>query len=434
MSSEVTEVATCRYKVSVTVPAKEVAEYFAKSYRDVSKQVQIKGFRRGHVPAAVLQRRYGKAIAEEVTYKIFEETFTKALKDKNLFALGSPDVDVNSLSAAADKDFVYSTEVDVRPQFDLPAYSELKLTGIGDEVTDEKVSEQIETMRAGVSPLAETDENAAAGMFVEVSGSVALKDGGEEVEKIDHRLVKLEPSEVGAVLALGICVPDADKAFIGAGKGAEKSFDIAIGDNYAKKDLVGKAAVVKLTVDAVKKVNPVPVERLASMFGVADEAALRQNIKERMEHDRDEREMAAFTEQVLEQLVAKAKFDLPAEYIKRQAEQMLEQKRNVKRMESKEGDEAAAEKELQEEARKDAEKSVREAIIIDTIAEKEKIEIAESDLSQYVMNLSRRHNVPPMEVYKLLRKPEIAMQITRSIVSAKALKFVVEQVKKNGAA
>lgn len=434
MNTEVTEVATCRYKVSVTVPAKEVADYFAKAYRDVSRQVQVKGFRPGHVPPAILQRRYGKAIAEDVTYKIFEETFTKALKDKNLFALGSPDIDVNALTAAADKDFVYSTEVDVRPQFDLPAYSELKLTGIGDEVTEDKVSEQIETMRAGVSPLAEAEENAAAGMFVEVSGAVSLKDGGEEIEKIDHRLIKLEPSEVGAVLALGICVPDADKAFAGAGKGTEKSFDITIGENYSKKELVGKAAVVKLTVDFVKKTELIPLERLASMFGVADEAALRQSIKERMEHAREEREMSAFADQVLEQLVAKSKFDLPEEYIKRQAEQMLEQKRNVKRMESKDGDEAAAEKELRDEARKDAEKSVREAIIVDTIAEKEKIEIAESDLSRYVMNLSRRHNVPPMEIYKLLRKPEIAMQITRSIVSEKALRFVIEQVKKNGAA
>ena len=119
---------------------------------------------------------------------------------------------------------------------------------------------------------------------------------------------------------------------------------------------------------------------------------------------------------------------------KEEAEQMLEQKRNVKRMESKEGDEAAAEKELREEARKDAEKSVREAIIIDTIAEKEKIEIAESDLSHYVMQLSRSHNIPPMEIYKLLRKPQFAMQITRNIISEKALKFVVEQAKKNGAA
>ena len=153
-----------------------------------------------------------------------------------------------------------------------------------------------------------------------------------------------------------------------------------------------------------------------------------------MERDREDRETAAFAEQVLEQLIAKTSFELPAEYIQRQAAQMLEQKRNVKRIESKEGEEATAEKELQEEARKDAEKSVREAIIIDTIAEKEKIEIAESDLANYVRALSQSHRIPPMEIYKLLRKPEFAMEITRNIVSQKTLKFVIDQVKKNGAA
>lgn len=434
MNTEVTEVAACRYKVAVTVPAKEVAGYFSKSYRDVSQQVQIKGFRRGHVPATVLQRRYGKEIAEDVTYKIFEETFTKALKDKELFALGSPDIDLSKLTAAADKDFSYTTEVDIRPKFDMPDYKELTLKGIGEEVTDDKVSEQIETMRVGVSPLEETEENAQAGMYVEVSGAVTLKDGGEEIEKIEKRLVKLEASEVGAVLALGICVPDADKAFAGANKGTEKTFDITIGENYAKKELVGKNAAVKLSVNTVKKTKLIEIERLAAMFGVTDEAALRKNLKERMEKARNEKEMAEFSKQVLEQLVAKTSFELPAEYIKRQAEQMLEEKRNVKRIESKEGDEAAAEKELREEARKDAEKAVREAIIVDTIAEKEKIEITEADLSRYVMNLSQGSHIPPMEIYKLLRRPQFAMQITRSIISEKALRFVVEQAKKNGAA
>ena len=421
MSTEVTEVATCRYKVSVTVPAKEVADYFAKAYHGVSKQIEIKGFRRGHVPPEILRRRYGKEIADEVTYKIFEESFTKALKDKNLFALGSPDLNIADLTAAPDKDFTYSTEVDVRPQFPLPPYSELKLTGIGDEVTDEKVDARIESMRLGVSPLEETEESAAAGMYVEVSGSVTVKDSGEEAEKIEHRLIKLEASEVGAVLALGVCVPDAEQAFLGAAKGTEKSFAITLGKNYVKKELVDKAAEVKLTVDAVKKPKLVAMDRLVAMFGVADEAALRRNIRERMERDREDRETAAFAEQVLEQLIAKTSFELPAEYIQRQAAQMLEQKRNVKRIESKEGEEATAEKELQEEARKDAEKSVREAIIIDTIAEKEKIEIAESDLANYVRALSQSHRIPPME-------------ITRNIVSQKTLKFVIDQVKKNGAA
>jgi len=434
MNTEVTEVATCRYKVAVTVPAKDVADYFAKSYRSVSNQVQIKGFRRGHVPADVLQRRYGKEIAEDVTYKIFEETFTKALKDKELFALGSPDIDMTKLAADPKKDFAYSTEVDIRPKFALPSYNDLKLTGIGETVTDEKVNEQIESMRHAVSPLEETDESAQAGMFVEADAEITLKDSGEQLEKIEKRLVKLEASEVGAVLALGICLPDADKALVGATKGTTKDFEIKIGENYAKKDLVGKAAIVKLTVNVLKKTQLVEIAKLVSLFGVVDEDALRKNVRQRLEQVREEKETAAFSEQILEQLVAKTSFELPAEYIKRQAEQMLEQKRNVKRIESKEGEEAAAEKELQEEARKDAEKSVREAIIIDTIAEKEKIEIAESDLTRYVMNLSQSHNIPPMEIYKLLRRPQIAMQITRSIISEKAIKFVIDQVKKNGVA
>lgn len=426
MSAEVIEVATCRYKVAVTVPAVEVTQRFDKAYREVSSQVAIKGFRKGHVPSAVLRRRYGKEIGEDVTYKMFEETFTEALKGKDLYALGAPEIEITTLSAEPNKDFVYATEVDVRPKFDLPAYSEIKLTTTSEAITPEKINERIEKIWERVAPYDDVEESAQAKDAIEISGVINID--GKESEKLTNHFLEMISAETGLSIIKGIVIADVVKSFAGVKKGDEKKISVEVNDQYREPNLAGKTAKLVAHIDNVKRKSALSMERLSQIFGVSDEVKLRENLTKALEDEMKMQDYHQHREQVITQLVEKSKFDLPADYVKRQMEQMIKRREEMKKAG---GENATTENDddWREKTTKETEEAIRRIIILDTIATQENIGIAEDDVARYVENFSRKHQIPPMEFYKMLRNPPIAARITEEIITEKTLFFLVDKVK-----
>jgi trigger factor len=146
MEFRVEELAPCRKKVTVTVPAERVREELDAQYREVNKQVAIPGFRPGKAPRRLLETRFGSKIAEEVKQKIVESAYDKLVEDRSISPLRRPTVDVEGAKVEADKPFEFGFEVITRPEFELPAWKDREVKVPAVDVSDAEVDLALEAM------------------------------------------------------------------------------------------------------------------------------------------------------------------------------------------------------------------------------------------------------------------------------------------------
>ncbi len=120
ISVGVEEVGTLRKKVKITVPRDAIDERLENSYKELSREATVPGFRKGHAPRGLIERRFGKDIADDVRTKLLAESYEAAIEKESLTVLGQPDVDLKAIELPEQGDLEFSCEVEVRPEFELP--------------------------------------------------------------------------------------------------------------------------------------------------------------------------------------------------------------------------------------------------------------------------------------------------------------------------
>ena len=146
MTSSVETVSPTRVKLTVEVPFDDMSENIANAYKRIASQVTIPGFRKGKVPSAIIDQRVGRgAVLEEAINEALPVAYDSAIQENEIIAVGQPDVEVTEI--ADGEKVVFTAEVDVRPEFDLPDYSGIAVSVDDAEVNDEKVDEQLDELR-----------------------------------------------------------------------------------------------------------------------------------------------------------------------------------------------------------------------------------------------------------------------------------------------
>lgn len=400
MKSDIENLSTTRVKMTVELDFDELSDDLTNAYREIAKQVNVPGFRKGRVPNRVIDQRFGRgSVLSEVMNAVIPRTYEQIIIDNEIVPLGQPDVEVTKIE---DGDVVeFTAELDVRPDFDIPAFDAIavEVEAIAEE--DEAVAEQLEQLRTRFASYNPVERPAANGdvLLVDVQ---ATRDG-EEVEEFSAEALSYELGSGGAVEGFDEAVEGAEAAEI-------RTFEHI----PAEGDHAGETISVSVTVTAVReRVLPEADDDfavMASEFDTIDE--LRADLEEKAGRMGLMRQSQQAREKIHEALLDLVEFDLPEGPITEQIDQHFA--------------DGHGDDEHREETEKELRTNLKSQLLLDKIAEDAEIQADESQLTQWLFAQAPRYGMQPDELAKaLVENGQVEMAIA-DVRRGQALSLVVE--------
>jgi len=402
VSSTVETVDPTTVKITVAVTGEEFAPMLKHAYEHLGEGVTIPGFRKGKVPAKVLEQRIGKGAAiEHAINDGLPEWYSAAIEEHSLHPMGQPEVELTRPPGEDDDGFEFTATVAVRPSFTLPdpATLTLKVGSLG--VTEEDIDARLDALRARFGTLVTVDRPAANGDFVTLD--LAASIDGAEVDAVQGTSY-----EVGS----GSMLEGLDAVVIGLSADEETSYEgpLAAGDH------AGENALIRVKVTAVKERELPEADddfaQLASEFDTL--AELREDLRSQAERIHLNNLAVGARAALLKQLEAATDFELPPGIVEREVHEHLE------------GENRLEDDEHRAEVTKEATEALRSQIILDQLAEDLDVKAEEYEVVDYLVSMSRQYGMDPEafidQMQRAGRIPGAVADVVRSKASALALR------------
>ncbi len=397
MSLQVEKLEHNMAKLTIEVPAEDVEKALQAAYLKERKRISLPGFRKGKVPRQMIEKMYGPEVFyDDAANHMISEAYGKAYDECELEIVSQPKVEVTQLEKG--KPFIFTAEVAVKPEVTLGEYKGLKVDKVSVEVTDEEVDAEIEKERERNARTVEVTDRA-----VQDKDEVTLDfEGFVDGEAFEGGKGEDYPLTIGS----GAFIPGFEDQLIGAEIGKEMEVKVTFPEEYQAKELAGKEAVFKCTVNAIKaKELPELDDEFASDVSEEGEtmdeykAEVRGKIKERKEREAKEKK----ENQTVEQAVANAEIDLPEPMVDLQARQMaddfarriMQQGMSLEQYFQFTG---LSEEKMMEELKPQAEKRIRTRLVLEAIVAAENIEVSDERLEEELKKMADAYQ---MEVDKL---------------------------------
>ena len=413
MQSAVESLSPTRVRLTVTVPFEELKPELDAAYKKVGGQVRIQGFRPGKVPPRILDQRVGRGVVlDEAVNSAMPRLYGEAVQAEDLAPVSQPDIEVTEF---ADNDkLAFTAEVDIRPEFELPAFDGLSVTV--DEVTvdEAKVDEQVEALRERFAKLTPVQRPAKDGDYVTVD-LAATVDGAE----VEGGTAAGLSYQVGA----GDLLDGIDEVLRGASEGDARTFQTTL----VAGEFEGRTADVAVTVRGVSERElPAADDSWASeATGFESFEALKADIRSRLDRVQRLEQGVAARDKVLEALLAQVEVPLPdsvveaeVEWRKRATEDQLS--RAGADLEGYLASEGKTAEEFEVELQQGARDAVKAQLVLDAVADKEQLGVTDAELTDQVVRRASRAGVSPD-------------QYAQSIVSSGQLQGLVSEVRRGKA-
>lgn len=397
MKSTVEKLSPTRVRINVEVPFTELEPEFDRAFKQLAKQVRLPGFRPGKAPRKLLEARVGReAMLDQVVSEALPGRYSEAVTSSDVNPIGQPDIEITKKEYG--EDLVFTAEVDVRPDIELPDLDSLKITVDPIEVTDEEVDAELQSLRARFGTLKGVDRPAQTGDFVSIdlSGSI---DGKELPEAATEGL----SHEVGS----GQLVEGLDEAIVGLKEGESRVFTTKL----AAGEHAGEEAQVTVTVKSVKERElPEPDDefaQLASEFDTIDE--LRDNLREQVQRTKRVQQAEQIRDKVLETLLEQVEVPLPEKIVQAQIDDTLHSaihsldhdEARFAEMLEKQG---SSREEFDADNRSNAEKAIKTQLLVDAIADKLDVQVGQNDLTERLVLMSQQYGMEPQQLLQALQQ------------------------------
>ena len=405
MKSAVEKLNPTRVKMTVEVTSDELQPHIDAALKAIGSQIQVPGFRAGKVPTRIIEQRVGKAaVLQEAVNEALPEFFGQAVEQEDLKPLGQPDVEVTQLPLADGEELVFTVEVDVRPEFTLPAYDSLEVTVDPVTVSDEDVEARMTELRERFGTLVGVDRAVEDGDFVSIDLKAEID--GEQIDAVEGISY-----EVGS----GTMLPGMDEALVGMNKGETKEFTAPL----AGGDKAGQDAACTVTVQSVK-VRELPevdddFAQMASEFDTAEE--LRADVAQQAEQAKKFEQGIQARDKVLEALLDAVEMDLPESIIEAEVNQHLEGEGRL------EDDEHRAE--VDESTRR----ALKAQFVLDAVVEAEEVEVGQPELVEYLLMQAQQYGMDPNQFAQLIDQQGQVSSMVGEVGRRKALAAVLDKAK-----
>ncbi|RFD24970.1 trigger factor [Mycobacterium uberis] len=397
MKSTVEQLTPTRVRIHVEMPFAELEPDFQRAYKELAKHVRLPGFRPGKAPARLLEARFGReTLLDQVVNEAMPSRYGQALAESEVQPIGQPKIEVTKKEYG--QDLAFTVEVEVRPEIALPDFSTLKVTVDPVEVSDDDVEAELQSLRARFSTLIGVDRPVMLGDFVSIDLSATVDD-----VKVPNADAEGLSYEVGS----GQLIAGLDDALIGLSAEESRVFTTQL----ATGEHVGQDAEVTVTVKSVKERElPRPDDEFAQLASEFDTVAeLRANLGDQVCQAKRAQQAEKIRDAVVDALLERVDVPLPEGIVQDQFDSALRTSLSGLGHDEAKFAEALAKRgssreEFEAETHSAAEKDVARKLLLDAVAEDQKIQVGQDDLTERLLAASRQHGVDPQQLFGFLRE------------------------------
>lgn len=432
MEFSVETVSTTRKKVALSLTAEDVNAAISKTVAAYRKDLAIPGFRKGKVPAAVVERRFGEELLSRATEDTVNDSVRKALEEAALSPLSRMEMDSAAIFVK-NEPFSCSLQFDVLPAIEFPAYEGLEVEEDAVEITAAEIDEIVENMRESVAELVDVLEDR-----LPADGDTADVDyAGFEPEDPTKPVADVKGEHFSVTLGRKQALDDFEALVKTAKVGEEKEGIVAFPDDYAHAPLAGKKVLFRIKLNSLKgRVLPEVDDDFAKKTGHDDVAKLRAAIEEHLTGNKKQAARGAAMQKMLDGLLSQVSFDIPESMLETRIERVLgDREMRLQRMGKSIEELGKSKEELREEAKTEALEGLRSQVFLMALAEKEKLSVSEREVEMAIYTMAMRARQDYQQVREAYHRSGLVFELRDRLLADKAMDMVYDKaVKKTGEA
>ena len=402
MKSTVETLEPTKVRLTVEIPVEELKSEMDKAYKSIANQVSIPGFRKGHVPARIIDQRFGRAaVIEQVVTEVLPGQYSAAVSENELRPMSQPEVEVTEIPSTTGEltgQLVFTAQVDVVPAFDIPEYGKDTVIEVDPvEVTDEDVQEELDALRGRFASLKTIKRQAKTGDFATIDLVATIN--GEEVDSV---------SDVSYEIGSGTMLDGQDTALRKTHAGDVVTFTSTLKGGEHE----GEEAEVTLTVKSVKERELPEADddfaQMVSEFDTIDE--LKEDLKKQAAQTKQSQQALQARDRLVENLLSRTEILLPESVIEHELSHRVAEDASAK---------------AKKEAREAIEKEYRTEILAEELAKKNEVQVGQQELFDYAIQMSQNYG---MDINRLFSDPQQISAVVADLGRAKALIEVLSEV------
>lgn len=401
----------------ITVPASDLEGRVNTKLEEARPEVEMKGFRKGKVPMALLKKQFGPKILGEAMQESVDEAMQGHLDESGDRPAMQPDVKMTNEDWKEGDDIVVSMSYEKLPAIPDVDYKAIKLEKLVVTPSDDELADALKNLAENAESFATKKGKAADGDQV-VFDFLGTVDG----ETFEGGAAEDFPLKIGS----GQFIPGFEEQLIGVKAGEEKNVEVTFPAEYQAEHLAGKAAVFACTIKEVKK--PVPAEvddELAKKFGAEDLDALKGQITERLKAEYTGAARAVMKRSLLDQLDKVVSFELPPSLVKAEADQIAHQLWHEENPEVEGHDHP--EVETTDEHTSLAERRVKLGLLLAELGQKNEVTVSDAEMTQAIMTQARQYPGQERAFFEFIQKNQAAQQQVRApLFEDKVVDFIGE--------
>jgi trigger factor len=422
---DIADAGPCRKHVTVTVPREDIDKFFDHATGEMTTSANVPGFRKGHAPAQLVQRRFRKELSEEVKRGVLLQSLEQLETEDRLDPIDQPDINIESLDIPDEGDFTYDFEVEVRPEFSLPDYSNLTIERPTRDVTDADVEHHLRNFLEQFGTFEEREAAAEPGDYLRLS--IACEHEGRPLRRVDDYRVRLMP-----VLRFADAeVSNFGEVMKGAAAGDVRETELVVSQEAESIEMRGETVAAAFTVNRVERLKmPELSKGFLEEIGVESEQELRDLIRKTLERQVTYQQRQAVREQVLEKITESADWALPEELVRKQVENAL--RREILEMQQAgftRSQIQSRENELRQNAVSTTRRALKEHFVLDKIADTEKIEVSQAEIDAEIHLMAVQQGESARRLRTRLVRSGMIENLEAQIRERKAVDVILNKAK-----
>lgn len=433
-SVEVVEAGPACKKITITIPETAIASRLKAMMTNYQKNATLPGFRPGRAPARLVEQKFGANVREELKGQLVSESYQKALADQKLDVISNPEVS-EAINLPASGPLVYSVTVEITPDFQLPAFETLEIKKKAFTLTNDDIQKEVASLteRNGTpsEPAGAIEAGDYVGVSLKVFGGHNASDNAEVLLHLPatYALVNGADKEFKGHLA-GILVENLGNVLAGKNKGETLRINTSGPKTHENVAITNKDLTLVLTLDSLHRIVPATPEQVAAKMGFPSVAELEAKIKTELSQRAEVNQKADLYQQITEQLINAANFELPAKVAATQAERILMRTRYemlYRGIPQADVDQKIAE--LRNTSDAEAKKQLKQFFVLDKASKDLGIEVDEAEINGRIAMMAFQQNRRPDKMREEMSKNMQIEQLYLQIREQKTLDKALEKVK-----
>lgn len=424
MNVTIEEAGPCKKVLKFEISKETIESEFEKKTVEVCDTVELPGFRKGRAPRKLVEKRFGPHIKDEVKQSVVSDCYQKTLEEHKLNPVGNPKF--GEIALEMGKPLTFDVTLEVWPAFEVSQYKGLPLKKKSAEVTEDdmrKALTDIAFRKAQLTVVKDGNvqrvDQIICDCIIEVDGNIVFED--EDIEVLVTNGVEVAHTTI----------PDFVTKLEGTRSGETRNIDVKLSQHFANEEYRGKEAKLKLVVKEIKRLLPPEMnEDFAKTLGFHSLDDLKSHMQKRVETDKKRWVEDDLKNQILDILLDQTKVELPQDFLSYHTDQRVYKhqldllNRGVPLEEIQKQTEmiksASAESVMRE---------LKASLIMNYIAEKEKIFVTENEVEQRIASIARAYNTDTMRARKQLERQGNLSYLRSDMREGKVMNLLIKEAK-----